>query len=442
MLDRMRDVQLTLVDLSFALNEIHLELLTRSLTTFGTSFTLDQDPLHSLALGGDNITSKGNDTVVGDGCVIYIQIDSTDPGFEFAELGKTVDAKKLTSIMNRRQDELDQHAADLAATLPLTNSEQSSLPFWDVPFYIVVGGDSIDLHDNQVIAVGDFAVIGLAYSTDSSVNKLAQLSQYSDSVEILRRAPSISSYFPRLTLYTTEFYHIRYDSAKIKQVEPMYHGDDFVARSDKNVVFGDYLSAPVARFSAGDALDLETTNFFGIYQNAQLSQTFSPDTIDATSATTTPWWIGQKASDVVLGATQKGKTDAFIIKATERIFNENGLTRQAKFDFNNHAIPYNASATVNMGPVCSDPAFSYFPEHTFSVYLEVKNEALVRPVSSDASGNNVGEVVESPFERKMTRKDNGGEEQLASGSMPMNEGIGTGGHHVQHLRHNHEQTDA
>ena len=103
---------------------------------------------YSLKLGDDVITSMGTDTVVGDVSTFYVQIDSTADGFEFVDLGKKdVDSKVLTNIMNSRKSELDDHVEidHLIPSAPLTNSEQSNLAYWDVPFHISVGNDIIDL---------------------------------------------------------------------------------------------------------------------------------------------------------------------------------------------------------------------------------------------------------------------------------------------------------
>ena len=47
------------------------------------------------------------------------------------------------------------------------------------------------------------------------------------------------------------FFYKRYDVEVDKVMEPLLHGDAFVARSASNVVFGDYLSAPVFSFVGG-----------------------------------------------------------------------------------------------------------------------------------------------------------------------------------------------
>ena len=48
-LERIRDVQLALVDLSFCLHEIHVDLLRRTLDEFSNEdFTADQGPMHRL----------------------------------------------------------------------------------------------------------------------------------------------------------------------------------------------------------------------------------------------------------------------------------------------------------------------------------------------------------------------------------------------------------
>ena len=394
-LERLHDVQLALVDLSFSLNEIHLELLNRALTNFtGQDFTGSQDPLHSLKLGDDVITSEGKDMVVGDSSVLYFQIDSAAPGFEFALLAsKDVDSKIMTNIMNTRQGELDLHVVeDLQATSALTNSEKSALAYWDVPFYISVGNDNIDLYDNDIIAVGDFATLGIAFSTTGDIQNMAALRKYSDSIEILRRSPSTSSFFPRLSLYTMEFYHTRYDSAKTKQVKPTLHGDFFEARSSKNVVFGDFLSAAMGSSGTGDDLSLDSTTFYGLYQNAAWAQFFDDDTMTVTSGGTSPYWAGQTSTDIVFGTVQKGETDTFVTRGMERIFNENGLTKQVKSDLNAFAVPYNVTGNITLGPVCND-GFSYVPSHTWSVYLvDAPGEAILRSPFNQSDNGIDGDI--------------------------------------------------
>lgn len=131
------------------MNEIHIELLRRVQTEFSISFTDGQKPLHNLKLADDIITSNGNDTVVGDSATLYFQIDSIADGFQFETVpAKDVDAKTLTDIMTTRQDELDSHVEFvLLASLPLSNSEQSALAFWDVPYFLSVGNDNFDLRE-------------------------------------------------------------------------------------------------------------------------------------------------------------------------------------------------------------------------------------------------------------------------------------------------------
>ena len=59
---------------------------------------------------------------------------------------------------------------------------------------------------------------------------------------------------------------------------------------------------------------------------------------------------------------------------------------QVKSDLNAFAIPYNTAKHIALGPVCTIDSSSYFPSHTNSVYLEVNNEAVVRPGNEDTVG--------------------------------------------------------
>ena len=96
------------------------------------------------------------------------------------------------------------------------------------------------------------------------------MSDYSESIDTLRRKPSVSSFLPRLDLYTMEFYFQRYNSEVVKLVEPTLHGDFFTARSDSNIVFGDFLDAGTVRLNAGE-LSLAKKTFYGQFLNAEVS---------------------------------------------------------------------------------------------------------------------------------------------------------------------------
>jgi len=190
----MRDVQLSLVDLHFALSEIHLDLLRRAQAEASDNDWTDvQTPSHSLKLADDTISSSGNgDTVVGDSALVYVQIDSSVSGFEFDEMNDNSMSASLKGIMDSRQEELDAHVEfDLEPSEPLSNTEESNLAFADVPFYISVANDKIELQDNNVMVTGDFATLGITYSEDGSANDIRPLSKYTESISILRVKPAV-----------------------------------------------------------------------------------------------------------------------------------------------------------------------------------------------------------------------------------------------------------
>lgn len=156
--ERIRDVQQGLVDLHFALYEIHLDLLRRSRQRLLTDFKGTQQPLHVSAW--QMMPSLPREMVLGDSATLFFQIDSPSPGFAFDTLSNDVKknlAVLITESNNRRQKALDNHVAkELVPTTPLSNQEKSTLQFADVPYYLSIGNDGIDLFSNPVVAVGDF----------------------------------------------------------------------------------------------------------------------------------------------------------------------------------------------------------------------------------------------------------------------------------------------
>ena len=131
LLNRIMNVHHSMIDLHFALYEIHLELLRRT-QQFSGDFKDDQSPRHRLALADDVIDSHGVfDTVVGDAATFYVQIDSEDEGYKFEETKSDESLRKaLSAIMTDRQAEIETH-----------NLELLSLAFDDVPYFCSVGND-------------------------------------------------------------------------------------------------------------------------------------------------------------------------------------------------------------------------------------------------------------------------------------------------------------
>lgn len=272
-----------------SLYEIHLDLLKRSINYAdgdapsnplieagfnnikNGDFTIDQDSSHRLKLADDEISSKGKDTVVGDSATLYVQIDSARDTFEFDELDENIVERLLPvldAIVIQRQYELDNQIPDISVRL--SDREISALFFADVPFLVSVGNDNINLHDNEVLAVGDFATMGIVFSDDSNPTDLPCpgncLRPYIQSVDNIRKRPSVNSFLPRQFLYETDFFFQRYDQKMAMKVEPKYHGDVFNARSSRNVVFGDYMNAATLGFIGGDG-GIQKIYVYGTYDN-------------------------------------------------------------------------------------------------------------------------------------------------------------------------------
>lgn len=172
--ERMKDVQQVLVDLHYALYEIHLDLLNRSRQTLTKKY--DQQPLHSLQLANDIFSSTGNDTLIGDSATLFFQIDSLSSGLTFKKMSVTMGKElsaHLLGISNQRQSTLLQHVqVDLNPSQGYTSLPSNNLPFADIPFYLSIGNDHFDLFNNSVLAVGDFATFGIVYSDKPAPIKL------------------------------------------------------------------------------------------------------------------------------------------------------------------------------------------------------------------------------------------------------------------------------
>jgi len=299
--------------------------------------------------------------------------------------------------MDQRQHELDLHIEnDLDPSEPIANQELSGLPFDDVPFYISFGNDIINMSTNENLVVGDFATVGISYSEDASSSSkadLRSLAKYTESINILRVKPSVSAFLPRLATYKIDYFYERYGQEVRKEVESFYHGDTFNARSEKNLVFGDFLSAATYGFASGDVLIDVKMNFYGIYENAEWAQFFSADTINSLSQTEAPRWISQKVNDNVNGNVeklQKARAYSLIEEGMAAFFGEHDIAKQLVDDlFRYTTTTYTVSDDVSLRHVCNDaePGFSYVPSHTLSVYIvDVEPENIVQPRLVESGG--------------------------------------------------------
>lgn len=379
-LERIRDVQQVLTDLNYGLYEIHLDLLQRSLREIPSDFKSLQTPLHSLQLGNDIFDSRGNDTIVGDSATLYFQIDLPtfeDFGLEF-EFDVLASPPDLSDIMNEREANLTWHIKNhLKPSTPLSNQEENQLPFADVPFYISIGVDKITLSNNPVVAVGDFAAVGIVYSEEA--NNVQKLSKYVDSVHTLRKKTGIGSFLPTLATLGNDgsFFYQRYTSDFVKLVEPHLHGDVFVAQSDNNVMFGDYMTA--AMFRLGDSYTLDNNmNFYGTFLNAEWAQFFDKDSVYVKEGYGKPIWVGQASNDDVVGTVTKAKADQEVKAHAERFFGKHGIAKQIVLDLYSRPIPYrfDNGGLRNVISISSPPPLpftiptsTYVPSHTKSIYI-------------------------------------------------------------------------
>lgn len=417
-LERMQDIHHALVLLHVSLYEIHLDLLKRSIdydkedipsnplrqrsfeNQNNGEFKLLNDATHRLKMANDIITLFGNDTAVGDSATLYIQVDSTHDGFQFEEIGEDVAlglVSELASVAKRRQDELDvQVKEQLDISLRLSDELIASLLFADVPFYLYVGCDEFDLY-NQATAVGDFATLGVLFSDDPDPTSLPCpgncLHPFIGSIENLRKKPSLNSFLPRLRVYETDFFAMRFDEAAAQKFEPVYHGDVFTARSSNCLVLGDYLDAATFKFvkeNGGVAAiyvhgegsydnyewvtePLVTLSASAYYEGKKLP--WSADTLIVVGDAQ-PYWQDQKTDDgIVLGGSVRDVdfADDSVESAITKLFFDQDVAEQLTSDTYRFAIPYKTSRDISTGSLCSDGgAFGFtFPFHTRTPNLRV-----------------------------------------------------------------------
>lgn len=198
-LERLKDIELVLLELHMSLYEIHLDLLKRGLEDVSAAQVQDQEPLDSLKLGNDVILSQGADTVVGDAATLYFQVDRLGvSGFEFTAVDKSTETN-LKALLKAVTDARDEQFDNLVETMipPSEPIKSSEVAFADVPFLTSVGTDNITLADNEVLVVGDFATIGMTFSQSGTPTDLPSTS-YAESIEILRLKPSVASFLYRL----------------------------------------------------------------------------------------------------------------------------------------------------------------------------------------------------------------------------------------------------
>ena len=400
-LERIFDIKEILTNMNYGLYEIHLELLQRDMQDFAADFKSLQTPLHSLEMGNDNIHSRGNDTVVGDSATLYYQIDRDafeDFGYTFS-FDELEAAPDLRSIATERQDSLAVHIeTNLRPSIPLSNQELNAVPFADLPFFIFIGIDTVKLSDNSVVAVGDYAAIGIVYSMEQT--NVRELSKYYTSVDILRKKQGVEAFLPSLSSLgrNGDFFYQRYASDKVKLVEPTLHGDFFFGQSEENIVLGDFLTAACVSIEESFTLD-DKQDFYGTFLNAEWAQYFDEDTINVIGLGS-PIWIGQVSNDNVNGTVVKSKAVQELTDNMERFFDGHEISKQIIDDlyFNTIPYPFNSvglrnvdgfNSTTSTGGQFTIPSSTYVPSHTLSLYFPNGHKSETDTSTSIASSSSI-----------------------------------------------------
>jgi len=247
---RLRDIELVLIEVHFALYELHTKLLRDMQDSGIADQKASQLSQYALTISGDTITSNGEgDVLVGDGAVLFAQANRDEAGFEFEELSSSV-AQSLKSTLKAlttaRDDARDAHVLNhLKPTASLTNTEQSGLPFADVPFLLNASSDTLHQGTTKNLGVGDYGFLGFVASATAIDASDTRKDLYADSMESIRKNPAVSSFFASLTVLKSkiDFYEERYTSQVAKVVEPSLFGDHFFGESSDNAMLGEFVTA-------------------------------------------------------------------------------------------------------------------------------------------------------------------------------------------------------
>lgn len=308
--NRLRDIEWVLLDVHFALYEIHTALL---LMTTGPDQSDSQLSQYTLTLASDDITSHGDgDVVIGDSAVLFTQVDKgNEEDFEFEEFNQGMVntlRSTLRDLSTARDDTRDAHILDdLDPSEGLSNQEENDLPLTDVPFLLTACSDTIKQTTAKNLAVGDYGLVGFISGSSTFMATDTRKDLYADSMEAIRKRPAVSSFFARLAVLKSKisFYEGRYSSQVAKDVEPSLFGDYFVGGSSDNAMLGEFLTA-IGYGNAGTdrngddfVFDSKTRGVFDTFDNADFAQTIDGDTFIAVEGTVID---GQKGKDVCLGA--------------------------------------------------------------------------------------------------------------------------------------------
>ena len=392
MLDRMFDIELALVDVSLALYEVHTDLLQRAQDANLSDIKDGQTSKHALSLSNDIIDGYNDgDIVIGDSAALFLQADRPSAtGFEFEEFSNS-DANSLRTTLSAttttREAEIDAHITSLSITDALSNSEQSDLPFADVPYALTVGADTISLHDATNLAVGDFALMGITLS-ESAVTNSADLDHYTDSIDILRDPPSVSSFMP--TSYfdnSVEYYNERYDSQIAKVVDPLIHGDTFVGTSTSNSMLGEFYTGVGYVEYANDGSEYlfdDKYDAYDTFNNANFAINYDGDTFDVVDGAAVD---GQKGQDE--GDSNGNSSVDTLDQLTKDLFYNHALIVQMKEDIYNTPIdPSTIDGGLKTGYQCTDPiASSYIPSFEYGPLTPITAYSTEAPTTTTTTNS-------------------------------------------------------
>mmetsp|Transcript_19038 Transcript_19038/g.27961 ORF Transcript_19038/g.27961 Transcript_19038/m.27961 type:complete len:238 (+) Transcript_19038:2-715(+) len=195
--ERLRDIEFVLMNINMVFSESHTGLLRRALNGGLVDIREEQSLMHYLNLADDTITAEGKyDFVVGDSATVFFQVDRADaPGFALeplADADKKILSAKLKSINKDRDEELKNFVLNrYNSSNVLSKTDLKNVPFSDVPFEESIGNDYLDARGENIMAIGDFALIGLV-ETDQDADDIQSKKSSRDKFRISKKKNHLS----------------------------------------------------------------------------------------------------------------------------------------------------------------------------------------------------------------------------------------------------------
>jgi len=157
--------------------------------------------------------------------------------------------------MNTRTKDLAKSVETYLSKTPnIPTDDVRNLPYADVPFHLTVAADVIFMNYADNIAAGDYAFIGTTMSSRRVPDDQSKLVPYMDSIQNLRRSPSLNREISSAMQFDLAIYNHRYSAEVAAATKPTMHGDQFKGHSRTNVVFGEFVTGiTYMTFSGGQA---------------------------------------------------------------------------------------------------------------------------------------------------------------------------------------------